>query len=222
MYPTHINYCNNEGLEYQIYRNKLEVLGQGIVKVKPDMAEVVIGIITESTQLEIAQKENTMQTQKVLDNIKVMGIPPEDIQTQNYSINIKYDYIDGKQVFRGYTVSNYFNVLIRDISIVGQVIDAAVNGGANAVNNVRFIVSNISIYYNEALKLAVKDTQNKAMAIASKLKVNINMVPIQIKERGSNPISPLTTSFKASAVVTPIEAGENKIIANIEVVFIYN
>lgn len=221
MYPEHFNYCRGEGLREVMYGNKLKVLGQGIVNVKPDMAEVIIGIITESIQLEIAQKENANITQRVLENIKNTGVAPKDIQTRNYSINVKYDYIDGKQVFRGYIVSNYLKVVIRDINKVGEVIDAAVKGGANAINNVNLIVSDTTRYYNEALALAVKNAQNKALQIASTLKVNINLVPIQIVEQGSNIIPPLASSFKTAAAVTPIEAGENKIIANIEGIFVY-
>lgn len=107
---------------------------------------MVIGIITENVQLEIAQQENVKITEQVLANIKSMGVSSKDIQTQNYSINIIYDYIDGKQVFRGYKVTNYLKVLIRDINAVGEVIDAAVKGGANAINNVSFIVSDTARY----------------------------------------------------------------------------
>lgn len=221
MFPKHFNYCNGEELEYQVCGNRLKVFGQGTVYAKPDIAEVGIGIMTENVELEIAQKENAKITEQVLDNIKSKGVASKDIQTENYYINVKYDYIDGKQVFRGYIVSNYFKVIIRDINTVGEVIDAAVKGGANIVNNVSFIVSDTSSYYSEALRLAINNAQKKAITIANKLKVNINMVPIQIIEQGSNTITPLVASFKASATVTPIETGENKIIANIEVIFEY-
>lgn len=200
---------------------RLKVFGEGIVNVRPDMAEVVVGIITENAKLEVAQKENANITQQVLENIKSMGVASKDIQTQNYSINVKYDYIDGKQVFRSYEVSNYLKVLIRDIKTSGAVIDAAVKGGANSINNISFIVSDPSRYYSEALKLAVNDAQNKALAIAYKLRVNINIVPIQIVEQTGTAISPLKTSFKTAESATQIEVGENKIIAKIEAIFTY-
>jgi len=37
------------------YGNKFKVFGKGILSVKPDAAEVIIGVITENTQLEVAQ-----------------------------------------------------------------------------------------------------------------------------------------------------------------------
>lgn len=200
---------------------KLKVFGEGLVNAIPDMAEVVVGIITDNAKLEIAQKENSLITQQVLENIKSMGVASKDIQTQNYSINVKYDYIDGKQVFRSYEVSNYLKVLIRDIKTTGAVIDAAVKGGANSVNSIRFMVSDTSRYYNEALKSAVKDAQQKAIVIADKLRVNVNIVPVQIVEQGSTAISPLKSSFLPAEAATNIEPGENKIISKIEAIFTY-
>jgi uncharacterized protein YggE len=221
MYPNYFNY-NAENYKSLSDKKKLKVFGQGIVNVKPDMAEVVIGVVTEALKLEAAQAENAKITEQVIENIKKQGVAPKDIQTQNYSINMKYDYVEGKQVFKGYVVNNSLKVLIRNINNVGNVIDSAVEGGANSINNINFIVSDTSRYYNLALKLAVKDAQNKAMTIADKLNVNISIIPIQIVEQPSTAAVPLmTASYKTAAAVPPIEAGENKIAANIEAVFSY-
>lgn len=222
MFPNYMNYYNAEEFKKMKYPNKLKVFGSGAVNVKPDMAEVVISVITEDKELEAAQNLNAEITEQVIENIMKQGVSQKDIQTQSYSINMKYDYIDSKQVFRGYIVTNSLKVIIRDINSVGKVIDAAVQGGANSINNISFIVSEPSKYYNLALKLAIKDSQSKAMAISEKLNVSISEVPIQIIELSSNVVTPLmTSSLKASATATPIEAGENKIIANIEAVFSY-
>lgn len=221
MYPNCLNYYNTEDFNKMKYENKMKVFGQGIVNVKPDTAELIISIITEGKELEIAQKRNTQISEQVIENVESQGVLQKDIQTQNYSINMQYDYIEGKQVFRGYIITNTLKIMVRDINNVGKVIDAAVEGGANTINNISFTVSDAAKYYNIALKLAIKDSQNKALAIADKLNVNINIVPVQIVEQVSNVATPLmTASFKAAAA-PPIEAGENKIVANIEAVFNY-
>ena len=36
---------------------------------KPDAAEVIIGVITENAQLEVAQEENARITQQVINSI---------------------------------------------------------------------------------------------------------------------------------------------------------
>jgi len=201
--------------------NRFKVFGKGIVNVKPDTAEVVIGVITENVQLEVAQEENANITAQVINSIKSMGVLPEYIQTQNYNIRPNYDYIDGKQVFRGYEVSNYLKVIIRNIDFAGEIIDTAVKNGANTISGISFIVSDQTKHYYEALSLAVKDAQNKASVMESELKVNLNIIPIQINEQDKGNATPLVMTLKYVNESTPIEAGQNKITADIEAVFIY-
>lgn len=203
--------------------NRLKVFGKGAVSVKPDAAEVVIGVIKENPQLEVAQEENASVTQQVINSIIRMGVLPKYIQTENYNIRSNYDYVEGKQVFRGYEVSNNIKVLIRNIDLAGEIIDAAVKNGANNVSGIDFIVSDQSTYYYEALRLAVTDAQNKASVMADKLKVKLDITPIQINEHERGIIAPLgAMTLKNVSVTTPIQAGENKIIADIEAVFKYS
>lgn len=201
--------------------NRFKVFGEGVVSVKPDAAEVVIGVITENVQLEVAQEENAKVTQQVINSIMEIGVLPRYIQTQNYNIRPNYDYIDGKQVFRSYEVSNYLKVLISNIDSVGEIIDTAVKNGANTVRGINFIVSNQSNHYYEALSLAIEDAQNKARIMANELKVELNIIPIQINEQDKGNVIPLTMTLKNVNGATPIEAGENKITADIEAIFIY-
>lgn len=204
------------------YCNKFKVFGKGIINVKPDAAEATIGVITENSQLEIAQEENARITQKVINSMIEIGVLPQYIQTQNYNIRPNYDYIDGKQVFRGYEVSNYLKILISNINFSGEIIDTVVKNGANTVSGLNFIVSDQANHYYEALVLAVEDAQNKARVIANDLKVKLNIIPIQINEQDKGTITPLSVmTLKSLNGATPIEAGENKITADIEAIFIY-
>ena len=211
-----------EGYTRGDHHNKLEVFGKGVINVKPDAAEVVIGIKTENPQLEIAQEENAAITNQVISNITKMGVLPRYIQTQNYNIRTNYDYIDGKQAFRGYEVSNNLKVHIRNLELAGEIIDSAVKGGANNVEGITLIVSDQTTYYYEALRLAVTDAQNKARVIADKLDVNLNIIPIQINEHERGEITPFgAMTLKEVSSATPIVAGENKITAEIGAIFKY-
>jgi len=204
------------------YGNKLKVFGKGILSVKPDIAEVMLGVITENIQLEVAQQENAKITNQVINSIEEIGVLPKNIQTQNYSIRSNYDYINGKQIFRGYEVSNNLKVIITNINSVGEIIDTAVKNGANNVSGINFIVSDQTKYYYEALRLATTDAQNKASIMANKLSVRLNIIPIQINEIDKGTITPLgVMTLKQASGATPIEAGENAITADIEAVFIY-
>ncbi|NOW92058.1 hypothetical protein BCD91_004081 [Clostridium beijerinckii] len=212
-----LNDFNND----QCSPNRLKVIGKGTVSVKPDLAEIVVGVITEDLQLEVAQEENAKITQEVINSIRALGIPLKNIQTENYSIRPNYDYINGKQVFRGYEVINNLKILISNINNVGEVIDTAVSNGANSLTGIIFIVSDETKYYYEALRRALQDAQNKARVVADQLKVKLNTIPIQINEQNETTSTPLVMTLKSTSNTTPIEAGENIINADIEAIFTY-
>ncbi|GFZ33755.1 hypothetical protein CSC2_42810 [Clostridium zeae] len=206
----------------EVFNNVLKVIGNGTIKVRPDIAEITLGVITENESLKTAQKENAEITVAVLDSLKNSGVATKDIQTESYTINTKYDYVDGKQVFKGYEVRNFLRVIIREVGRVGIIIDSAVESGVNNVGNISFTIQNPSKYYSEALRLAVEDAQKKAVVITSKLNVKIYEIPIRVVELTNEEQGQRPMAFKTSiAVTTPIEAGENAVTASVEAVFLY-
>lgn len=218
------DYLNGDQVEKKRENRKMTVFGEGRVSVKPDIATVSIGFTNEGKQLEMVQQENAKISQQIINSIKSMGISSKDIQTQSYNVNVEYDYVEGKQVFRGYRVTNILSITIREFTKVGAVIDSAVKAGANIVNDINFLVSSSDKYYEKALRISLENAQRKAFAMAEKLKVRVNPIPVSITEQGRNVgILPVPMSAKVlSQVETPIEAGENEIIANVEAIFIYN
>lgn len=201
---------------------ELKVDGRGSVMAKPDTVVAVLGVITENMQLMTAQQENADKISSVIRAIVLTGVPTEAIQTQAYNIEPLYDYIEGKQVFRGYRVTHNLRITIRNVDIVGKVIDAAVYSGANTVSSISFTVSNPSIYYAEALNAAIDDAIAKAAAIGMKLKVNISRIPVKIIEetyQSTSPIQPF--QMQTATAATPIQPGQIEIIALIKTVFIY-
>ncbi len=210
----------NQSIQNKKYNIKVE--GVGKVKAKPDIASVVIGIETENEDVNIAQKENLVRANKVIKALKDMGIRDEDIQTVFYSVTEVYDYVDGKRVFKGYRVVNRFKVTVRDVQKVGEVIDTAINNGANSVSSVDFSLSNESIYYRKALVLAVKNAQEKAKDIGRSLGVKVCNTPTRIvEEKVNSAYIPREPAFRAPDMVTPIEPGEIEFKAEVVAEFIY-
>lgn len=201
---------------------ELEIDGRGSVMAKPDTAVAILGVITENLQLESAQLENAVKMSAVIRAVMQAGIPSEAIQTQAYHIEPLYDYIDGKQVFRGYRVTNNLRVTTKNVDTVGKVIDTAVNAGANTVSSINFTVSDPSIYYAEALNTAINDALAKAAAIGMKLKVHVSRIQVQIIEetfQSGSPIQPI--QLQTAIPATPIQPGQIEITALIKTVFIY-
>lgn len=199
----------------------IKVTGSAAVKADPDTAVINLGIITEDMSLEKAQKENATASISVINSLYQLSIPKKDIQTSVYDIQAQYDYIEGKQIFTGYRVTNILTVSINNLSSVGKIIDTATAHGANRVENIRFINENPSQYYRRALELAVKDSIDKAKQIGYSLGVNINPIPFKISEETYSTSVHDSSVMKLAASSTPILPGQIEISAKLEAIFEY-
>lgn len=204
--------------------NKMNINGKGSVMVKPDIAVVNIGVVTENKNLKTAQSENAAKSTDVYNTFIKNNVLEKDIMTESYTITPEYDYVEGKQIFRGYRVTNTFKVTIRDLSKVGEIIDDAVASGANVVNSIRFTSSNLDLYYRRALNIAIDDAIKKAESIERNLDIIVNKIPVSITEQSVG-IVPLYERPLYSVSVdgtTPIKSGEIEISASVNVVFTYS
>ncbi|HCQ89947.1 MULTISPECIES: SIMPL domain-containing protein [unclassified Clostridium] len=202
-------------------QGNIRVIGIGSIQAEPDIAIVNLGVMTEDKNLETAQRENIMISNRVINQLEEMGILRRDIKTSIYNIEPQYDYIEGKQVFRNYKVTNIFTVTIRDIRRVGEIIDASVSIGANNVGNISFTISNPRYYYNKALQLAVIDAVEKAITIGNTLKVSVNTIPNSIKEQAPIQEFESRAMMKTYTASTPVMPGEIEITARVEGSFQY-
>lgn len=182
-------------------KNILKVIGDGIVTAVPNQASATIGVITEGKNLTDVQKQNSETTSRIIEVLNSFQIPPKDIQTFDYQVTTEYDYENGKQIFRGYRVSNLLKLKIHEVQQLGSIINKVIDAGANYVSNVQFSVSNPNYYYLQALKKALKNAHEKAETIVNELKVNWNSTPIRIDEQGKEigPIQPQLTYVKGAS-----------------------
>lgn len=205
--------CNSqEGL--------LKVTGIGTISTSPTKANIRIGVVTEDVSLEKAQGENAARVNAVIDSLYKLNIPKQDIKTAFFDIQSQYDYIEGRQVFRAYRVSNILSIIIKDFNLIGEIIDTATANGANQVDDVSFSVENPSAYYQQALDLAVKNASEKALQLAASFGTRISSSPCRIIELGSSSPTERASGinlFAASA--TPILPGQTELIAQIEAWF---
>ncbi|WP_333860911.1 SIMPL domain-containing protein [Clostridium sp.] len=206
----------------------INVTGDGEVNVVPDIAHLSLGVTTEDSTVDKAQKNNSVAMNKVVEAVKAAGVAAEDIKTSNYSINPKYNYNEetGTSTIIGYTVDSTLNVTVKNIDSVGNIIDIAVANGANNSNGVTFGVSNYEKYYNKALANAIVNAKAKAQAIADALDVKLSTLTT-VTENSNGVPSEYPIFYDSSSVKnsggqgTIIETGLYKIRANVGLVYQY-
>ncbi len=144
----------------------INVSSSGSIQVQPDMAVLELGLSTNAKTSEKARTDNAKTLDKVIQAIKKAGVKSEDIQTQYVSVYPVYNYEKNTNEITGYAVSNQLTITVQDVSKAGDVVNAAMNAGANNLNGVSYDVKDRSKYYDQAVKKAMDSAKNKASAIA--------------------------------------------------------
>lgn len=160
----------------------IKVTGEASISVAPDQVTIILGVRTENQSSNQAQQENAQVINQIKQALYQLNIPQQSIQTFSYQMTAQYDYVDGKQVFRAYEVTHLLQIQLAILSMAGQVIDQAVAAGANEVVSVQYTLRNREAAVNQALVLAMQNAEEKAMAIAGSLSVQIQAVPLKVEE----------------------------------------
>lgn len=200
---------------------EITVTGTGNIDVQPDHAQIQIEVRTEGINVSLAQQENALIMNRVIDSLIALNIPREAIQTTAYAIFPNYDFIEGRQVLRDYEVQNAITVKLTNISQVGTVIDTAVKNGANHVSAIQFEIVNEDAYYRQALQFAMIDAMAKAKSIAETMHVTLHALPVEIIEESNTalPVPYRSLQLSNQQYVTPIEPGMITVSATVRVKF---
>ncbi len=232
-------------------RKEIVVDGVGKVKVDPDQAMISFGVMTQAETATEAIDANAAKMSQVIEALKATGISDDDIKTSQFSlwpiygevVPIKTEVMaietveddvqppkvsatvsgwDYTQVV-GYRVMNQVMVTTKAIEQVGQLIDLAVQAGANQVHGVSFSLSEEAITQArlQALELAIEDAQAKADAIASKLDLKIVGVGHVSESSGYYPPYYAVAEKIDSSGATPIEPGQVDFTVSIHIVFLF-
>jgi uncharacterized protein YggE len=193
------------------------VTGQGLVKTAPDRAFVTFAVESRSKNPKEAQTQNAKSMSSVQERLIGAGVPKDAIRTLSYDLNLESDWVNGRQVPRGYVARNTIEARVDEITRVGEIIDIGITNGANSVHNVRFDLKQRDMLEREALKRATADARARAEAAAAGAGGTIGRV-LRIEEptRGYTPppvpmMRELATAQDARAPATPVIAGEIEI-----------
>jgi len=140
------------------------------------------------TASEAIDTNNELMNQ-VVDAIKTLAITDDEIRTSSFSIYPIYDSITDPKTgiyirseLTGYRVSNILSVKTDKLTIGGDVIDAAVQAGANRVDSVFFSLS-------PEKQLAVQDDLIGKAVTNAKSKAELALEPLGQKIIGVKLVS---------------------------------
>ena len=207
-----------------IRQNIISVTGIAIRDVAPDEVVINFGVETQSLTANDASQQNAATMNNVVKAVKGLGITDQEISTSRFNIWPNYDR-SGK-VITGYTASNIVSVKTEQITKASQIIDAAVDSGANRVDSIFFTLSNEldKQVRDELVADAVQDAKMKAeKALAPLGKQIIGVKSVSLTEFGiPPPIMPFESRTVLGDVVfpTPIFKAEQQVSISVSVIFL--
>jgi uncharacterized protein YggE len=110
--------------------------------------------------------------------LKDAGIADRDIRTTNFSIWPSQQYSpEGTITGTIYMVDNTVYVIVRDLEVLGDLLDSSISAGANSINSIQFDVEDKTEALKEARAKAVEDAKAQAQELADA--AGVSLVDIQ-------------------------------------------
>lgn len=199
---------------------RIIVSGEGSVRAVPDYAEIAIGATTNGATAGAATEANSRIMAAVAAAMRNAGIAPEDLQTARFSVQPVYASAVSNSApkLSGFRVTNQFDVTVRQVERVGDVLDRAIAAGANEVGSIQFLHADPSKTLDAARTAALADARRKAELYARAAGLTLGAVSWVIEEQANVPQPRVFGARMASAPV-PISAGEDTLQLRITVGF---
>ncbi len=196
--------------------NLFSATGTGKATAVPNTAMLSLGVIKTAATVVDAQNQANTVTNTLVSDLKNLGVEEKDIQTTNYSVSPEYDFSQGRQAAKGYSVTQTLEVKVKPIEKANSAIGAATKNGANMVGSIAFVLDDQTKkdLEKKARVDAVKDAKEKAQSLASAAGIKLGRI-VDVQESGSIPefYRPQTMALGGEKMDAPtnLSPGENTV-----------
>jgi uncharacterized protein YggE len=195
----------------------VQATGSATVSATPDQAHLDVGVVTNAPTAQDSAQQNATMTTAVLTAVKAVLGSAGTVQTISYTVSPRYSTSPGQaNVIVGYTTTNTVRITTNDLSIIGKLIDAANQAGANSVGNLSFGLQDPEPKVQQALSLATKQAMTHATAIAGGLGATLGPVVTAVQGSAYSPVL-VPTGMVGTAVTTPVQTGTVNVYASVTV-----
>ena len=197
----------------------ITVNGSGTAYGSPDTAILDLGVSIFNADVSAAMTEADELMVAIREALIAAGVDESDIRTAGLSLWREDQRNNaGNPVGGRYQVWHNYNVTVRDVDSVGDVISAAVAAGANNIGGVQFTIADPSELEREARETAMADAQARAEHLAQITGVTLG-APTAITEGygGYMPTARQATMYDGMG--SGIATGELAITVNVTVTY---
>ncbi|WP_424015808.1 SIMPL domain-containing protein [Halorubrum xinjiangense] len=213
-----------DGDEAQLERS-IEVTAAGEATSAPDRATLSVAVTATGSDAEAVRDELDAGDDELRSALTEWGLSDDNIRTEEYDVRESYETRDDPNRTRYEGVHRYA-IELDDVDAVGEVIDVAIDAGADRVQRIQFGLSEETEreVREEAIATAMSnaDADAAALANASDLEV-VGVYEVSTSESGSQPY--VRESYDAAAgggdagASTSVETGDVSVRVSVNVVY---
>lgn len=213
----------------------ISVSGTATASVEPDLLVVTFGMENQEDTATAALSANSAAMASVVDAVRSLGIPEDELSTSRISIYPVYDsyrepvterYV---QELAGFRATNTLTVKTSQLGMAAGIIDGAVSAGANRVDDVSFALSpqkQLDVQdglLGEAVLNAKKKAENALAPLGHKItgvkavSLSESGMPLPMRMYSAEGFFADDSGLKAS---TPVFSSDQDVTATASVIFL--
>jgi uncharacterized protein YggE len=190
------------------------------VRVKPDLATIQAGVVSEGTTAAEALAKNTPALAKLVDAVKAAGVAPADLSTSQVALMPRLTQAAASSSpqpraprIDGYEARTGITVILRDIAKAGPLIDALVAAGANDMSGISFGLADEGKAKDAARAKAAEIARARADLYAGKLGVKLGELVSIVEAEAEPPARPMgdVRAYRMAAGAAPIQVEPGEI-----------
>lgn len=152
----------------------------GEVRVKPDLATVQAGVVSEGKTAAEALSKNTPALARLIEAVKAAGVAQGDLSTSQVALTPRMTQASASSSpqarapkIDGYEARTGITVIVRDLAKAGPLIDALVAAGANDMSGISFGLADEDKAKDQARDKAAEAARTRAEIYAKRLGVKV-------------------------------------------------
>jgi len=192
----------------------ISVSSVGTVKVTPDAVRLNASVSNISKVSKDALAAANVAASKFRTAILANGIDKKYLTSTTLTVYPEYNYTqEAGNVLIGYRASQSFEVVIRNATKAGEIVDAVVAsaGDSLAINGVTPFVYDNTKATEAARSTAVKNAKGKALSYAKLLGVNLGSITYLQESSAPSSYPIAMAQAKASDEATQIDLGQQDV-----------
>lgn len=203
----------------------IRVSATGQVEADPDRAILRVAAVATADSANVARERLAENVSSMRASLSEANVSDDQIRTVAYDIFQEEDRDPetGERVSGPYRATQAFEITVTDVDRIGPVIDAAVDGGANRVDDIQLTLSEETSRQlrAEALTEAMANARSDADTVANASDLTIvNVHSVDTADFGFEPRrTDVVTEAAADAGGTQIDSGPVTVTASVTVVY---